>query len=228
MVSWALFGIALSAVTVAGVFAITLAGLPLLVAAAGVVRGCANAERARLRQVFSEPVRGGYRAVSRPGIMSQVSVRWRDLATWRDLAYLLGLWLPLYVLDTIVLTIWLTFLGGITLPIWYRFARNDFTNGESAHGVGLGYFPNGPHGPGAAGLFVANLPTALLAAAGFLVLFLVFNYVLVATALAHARIARALLRPPADPLAQAKSVLAHRGPLPPLVRSGGDAPRHQA
>ena len=61
-----------------------------------------------------------------------------------------------------------------------------------------------------------SLPRALLAAAVFLVLFLIFNYALVATARAHASVARALLRAPADPLAPAKEVLAGPGPLGPL------------
>lgn len=202
-------------------FAITLAGLPLLVACAGVVRGCANFERVRLRTAFTWPVRGRYRPVTRPGLMPQAIVRWKDPATWRDLAYLTGLWAPLTLLDMVVFTVWFTFLAGVTLPIWYWAPRNDFDNGVSAHGVQLGYFPNGPHGPGGVGLFVDTLPKAFLAAAGFLVLFLLFNYVLVATYSAHARCARALLRPPADPLAEAKGVLAGPGPLSHLLLNGG-------
>jgi hypothetical protein len=64
---------------------------------------------------------------------------------------------------------------------------------------------------------VDTLPKALLLAAVCLVLFLLFNYVLVATARAHAVVAAALLRAPADPLAEAKAVLAHPGPIPPLA-----------
>ena len=59
-------------------------------------------------------------------------------------------------------------------------------------------------------------PKAWLAAAGFLAAFLLFSYVLVLTARAHARIARAVLGAPADPLAPAKEVLTHPGPLGPL------------
>ena len=80
----------------------------------------------------------------------------------------------------------------------------------------LGYFPHGPHGPGGVGLYVDTLPRALLAGAAFLVAFLLFNYVVVVTARAHARIAQALLRAPADPLAGVKEVLARPGPLGPL------------
>lgn len=212
-VSWVLFSIAFTTVTVAAALAITIAGIPLLIGAAAVVRGCANVERGMLRQVFAEPVSGRYCQVTEHGLLAKLRTRWRDAATWRDLAYLLGLWVPLYALDTIVLTVWLTLLAGVAAPLWYWAPEQDFGNGTTAHGLALGYFPNGPHGHGAVGLFVDTLPLALLAAAGFLAAFLLFNYVLVATARAHARVARSLLRAPADPLAEAKEVLTHPGPL---------------
>ena len=211
--SWVLFSVAFTVATTAAVFAITLAGIPLLVGAAGVIHGCANVERTRLRQVFTQPVRGQYREVTKPGIMARLRVRWRDPATWRDLAYLVGLWVPLTILDTVVVCVWVTFLAGVTAPIWYWAPESTFSNGLVVHGIQLGYFPNGPHGPGGHGLYVDTLPKALLAAASFLILFLLFNYVLVATARAHAFAARALLRPPTDPLAPAREVLASPGPL---------------
>lgn len=218
---WVLFSVALTATVTAAGFAITLAGIPLLAAAAGVLRGCANIERGRLRRMLPGPVCGGYREVTRPGIVAQVRTRWHDTATWHDVAYLIGLWLPLFVLDTMVFSIWLTLLAGITLPAWYWAPRGDaglgYVSGTRVHGVVLGYFPHGPNGPGHAGLYVDTLPKALLAAAVFLVLFLLFNYVLVITARAHVRIARSLLRAPADPLAEAKEVLDLPGPLGPLA-----------
>ena len=217
---WLLFAIAFTATVTAAVFMITLAGIPLLVAASGVLRGCAAAERARLRPVLAGPVRGGYRPVTRPGILGQVRTRWGDPATWRETAYLIGLWPLLFTLDTVVLTVWLTLLAGVTLPAWYWAPRGNvglgYVNGTPVHGVTLGYFPHGPNGAGSWGLYVDTLPRALLAAAGFLVAFVLFNYVLVLTARAHARIASALLRAPADPLAPAKEVLSRPGPLGPL------------
>lgn len=220
LLGWGLFGVVFTVLTASAVLAITLAGLPVLIAAAVVVRGCANVERGMLRMVFREPVRGRYRRVTRPGIMGQVATRWRDPATWRDIAYLIGLWVPLTILDAVVLVPWLIFLAGVTLPLWYRAPVNScvgYCGAAHAHGVQLGYFPNGPNGPGASGLYVSTLPKALLAAAGCLVLFLLFNYVLVATARLHARAARALLRPPSDPLAEARGVMSRPGPLPPLI-----------
>jgi Putative sensor len=166
---------------------------------------------------FTRPVLGQYRPVTKKGVVAQATTRWKDRATWRDLAYLVGLWPALFVLDTVVFTVWLVFLAGITLPIWSWAPESTFSHGLTAHGVQFGYFPNGPDGPGGHGFYVDTLPRALLAAAASLVLFLAFNYVVVATARAHARVARALLRQPADPLAEVKDVLAHPGPLQSLT-----------
>ncbi|MDQ2877294.1 MAG: sensor domain-containing protein [Actinomycetota bacterium] len=214
---WLLFAAALAASVTAAAFAVTIAGLPLLTAAAGVVRGCANVERARLSAMFTRPVRGQYRPVTEKGVVAQATTRWKDRATWRELAYLIGLWPALLILDTVVFTVWLVFLAGITVPIWYWAPESTFSHGVTAHGVPFGDYPSGPHGAGAHGFYVDTLPKALLAAAACLILFLLFNYVVVATARAHARVARALLRPPADPLAAVKDVLAHPGPLQSLT-----------
>jgi Putative sensor len=213
---WLLWAAVLTATLTAAVLCITLAGIPLLVAAAGVVRGCANAERWRLRGVLAAPVHGGYRPVQRPGILAQVRTRWSDPATWRDFAYLFALFPFLWALDLAVTMVWLVLLAGITVPVWYRYIPETFNNGQTAHGLQFGYFPNGPSGPGSWGWFIGNLHQALIAAGIFLVLFLLFNYVLVGTARLHAHIASALLRAPADPMAAAKEVLTRPGPLGPL------------
>jgi hypothetical protein len=222
---WLLFSATLTATVTAAAFAITLAGLPLLIAASAVLRGCAEVERGRLRQVLTAPVRGRYRPGPETGIIGQVKARWQDPATWRDTAYLIGLWGPLFVLDTTVLTVWLTFLAGITLPAWY-WAPWQTIHGVRYHGYQLGYFPNGPNGPGGVGFYVDTLPKALLAAVVFAVLFLLVNYLVVLTARAHAAVARSLLRAPTDPLAEAKEVLAGPGPLGPLqdkIQNGSPA-----
>jgi hypothetical protein len=62
-----------------------------------------------------------------------------------------------------------------------------------------------------------SLGPALLVAAGCLIAFLLFNYVLVGTARLHARIARTVLRAGSDPLEPARAVLAQSGPLGPLI-----------
>jgi hypothetical protein len=216
-VGWVLFAAGFTATVTAAVFSITLVGIPLLIAAAEVLRWCAGVERARLRQVQTAPVGGGYRSAAGTGLIAGAKDRWRDPSTWRDAAYLIGLWAPLFTLDTVVLSIWLTFLAGVTLPVWYWAPWQDI-HGQRYHGYQLGYFPNGPHGHPGYGLYVDTLPKALLAAAVFAVLFLLFNYVVVLTARAHAAAARSLLRAPTDPLAEAKEVLAGPGPLGPLQK----------
>ncbi len=217
LTSWVLFSAAFTAVTAAAVFAITLAGIPLLTAAAGVLRGCANVERGRLRHVLTGPVRGSYREVTRTGLIAQATTRWKDPATWRDTAYLIGMWAPLMILDTIVIAVWGWFLAMITLPVWYWAPWVDY-HGHRYHGYQLGFwFPNGPHGQGTVGVFIGSLPAALLAAAAGLAGFLILNYAVVATARAQAWVARSLLKPPTDPLAAARDVLDSPGPLGPLT-----------
>jgi len=215
-----LFAIALTGITAALVLSITIVAIPLLVGAAFVVRGCAEVERARLRQVFAEPVRGYYRLPDGHGLWRQARARWGENTTWRDLGYLVGLWPVMFALDTVVCTLWAVFLSGVALPLWYSHAKGvcvGYCNGPSVSGVLIGDYPHGPHLPGDHGLYVHSLSTALLVAAGFVILFLLFNYVLVATARLHAQAARALLRRSADPLAPAREVLAGPGPLGPLV-----------
>lgn len=217
LVGWALLAAAATAASTAAVFAITLAGLPLLVTAAGVIRACANAERRRLRAVLCEPVEGRYREVAGSGVMAQARCRWTDPATWRDVAYLVGMFIPLAVVGLAALAVWLTLAAGVTLPLWYWAPFEHFSHGVTVHGVQLGYFPNGPSGSGAAGVYVDTLPKALLTALVCLLLLVPFSYLLVATARIHAAVARTLLRAPEDPLAQAKDLLQRPGPLPALM-----------
>ncbi len=223
LLSGVLFTTALTSVTAALGLSITIVAVPLLVGAAFVVRGCAEVERGRLRQMLAEPVRGYYRPPEGHGLWRQAKALWGESTIWRDLGYLVGLWPVLFTLDALVLAAWLCCLAGVTLPLWYSRVPAlcmGVCGSETGHGLMIGYYPNGLHGPGHHGLLVDTLPAALVAAAGFAVAFLLFNYVLVATARLHAQVARALLRPPADPLAPARAVLAAPGPLGPLVGTG--------
>ena len=211
-VGWVLFAIAVAVAVGGAGLSVTLAGLPVLVAAAAAIRWCADVERARLRPMVDGPVAGSYRPVAGSGVMAQLRTKWRDPATWRDVAYVVGLFVPLLALDTIVLAVWWASLAAITLPIWYRFPWHSI-HGVRYHGYDLGYHPNGPHGPGGWGLYVDTLPKALAVAGVCLILFLLFNYVVVLTARAHAAVARGLLGAADDPLREAKQVLDRPGPL---------------
>ena len=216
---WLLFGAALAAVTTAAALSITLAGIPLLVAAAGIIHACAGSERSRLRAVSGEPVEHRYREPDETpaGLRARARAYWKDAATWREFAYLAGMFLPLVVLGCVVLAVWLTLAAGVTLPLWYWAPFNHFSHGLTVHGVQLGYFPNGPRGPSAVGIYVDTLPKALLTALVCLLLLVLFSYLLVLTARTHANVARALLRAPEDPLAPAKHLLQRAGPLPSLL-----------
>jgi Putative sensor len=210
VVGLTLFAVALTAALTGVLLIFTVAGLPLLIVAADAIRWCADVERARLRPFCGE-VRASYRRAD-GGLLARFAARWRDPAAWRDVAYLAGAFIPLAVLGLITSTIWLVLLAGITLPVWY-WAPWQSVHGVRYHGYALGYFPNGPHGSPAYGWYIDTLPKALLAAAVFLVAFLAFSYVLVATARAHVRVARSLLGSAHDPLREAKEVLSHPGPL---------------
>jgi hypothetical protein len=220
-VSCVTFSVALTAACGAAALAVTVLAIPLLVAAAEVVHWCAAVERRTAAQLYPGPLTAAYLAPDGRGIWARAKAAWRDRAIWRELGYLLGLWVPLFGLDTIVLSVWLTLLAGITVPLWYWAPRGTemlgYVNGARVHGLAIGYFPHGATGPGSVGVYVDTLPKALLVAAAFAVGFLLFNYVLVATARMHGRVARALLRPPADPLEEVRSVLTGRGPLGPLT-----------
>ncbi len=196
-----------AAALVAGAAAVaagTVAGIGLLRPAAGRIRAYADAERRRLRLIWSEPVSAAYAPddgpYRGPGALTRAIARWRDPVLWRDLGYLVAMWLPLALLDATVLSVWAALLAGIALPFWYWLPRGTeavgYIHGSAVHGLPIGYFPHGPAGPGAIGLYVDTMPRAVLAAAICGVLFLLFNYVLVRAARAHAGAARALLGPP--------------------------------
>jgi hypothetical protein len=69
---WLLFGAALAAATTAAALSITLAGIPLLVAAAGIIHACAQSERSRLRAASGQPVEHRYRGHPAPVVLRAV------------------------------------------------------------------------------------------------------------------------------------------------------------
>jgi hypothetical protein len=212
VVSWVLFALVFTAATTALTLAITLLGLPLLIVTAAVVRGCANSERLRLRQLVPERLTGGYRNAAGRGLLAQVRAAWTDPAIWRNIVYFVGLFPFLWALDLAVLVIWVAFIGCIALPAWYWAPEESFPGG-TARGAQFGYFPHGPHGPGGVGIYVDTPAKAVGVALIFVVLSLLFSYVVVLTARLHARVAYSLLHAPEDPLAEVKNVLAQPGPL---------------
>jgi Putative sensor len=237
-----LFSLVVTVVAVSAPLVVIGIGVPLLLVAAHLVRGAAHLERQRAAMV------PGVAAAERPvdrsgpadlpvdamdglsptgaGLLASVRRRWTDPAMAPSLGYLVGLYVPLMVLDTVVLSLWLGILGGITIPFWYWAVPQTF-DGVTDHGLFWGSFPHGPGGPDAVGLAIDDLPTAVAVAAAFAVLFVVVACPLVVgAARLHARTAGRLLGRPADPLAPARAVLRSPGPLAPLAETllGGAEP----
>jgi hypothetical protein len=210
------FSVALTVLLTSYVMAITWVGIPLLVGAALIIRGCAQVERWRTRLV-GVGIPASYRPVTSPGLFAQVKTRWADPATRRDCGYLILMFAPLFVLDVVALSIWLSFLAMVTLPLWYWSIPQTWENtGIHDHGVMLGYLPNGPGmAYGGFGVWVGSIQAALAASAVFFVLALLATYLVVGAARAHAAVARTLLGPYVEPLAAARRMLTEPGPLTP-------------
>jgi hypothetical protein len=190
---------------------ITWLGVPLLLGAMEIVRGCARLERSRGR-LLGHPVAESYRATGGGGLVRQVRARLADPATRRDCGYLSLLYPPLLVLDVVALAIWLVCLAGVALPLWYWAIPNQWHDGPTEYGALIGYLPDGPHGRGF-GVWIGSLPSALAASGVFLLVAPLAGALVVAAARVHAAAARALLGPATDPLAAARRVLDQRGPL---------------
>ena len=136
-----------------GLLSVTLAGLPVLLAAAAVIRWCAGVERARLRAMGGGPVPGSYREVAGSGVMARLA---HQVAGPGHLA---GRRLPgrpvrpaARARHFVVIAVWWAFLAGITLPDLVLGAVADHPRrGAVSPRLQLGYFPNGPHGHPALG-----------------------------------------------------------------------------
>ncbi|MGW0846859.1 sensor domain-containing protein [Streptomyces sp. NPDC002787] len=186
-----LFAFCLATLVVATALNITLLGLPLLIGAAAVLRGCAHIERMRAGLVGA-PVPADYRTVEPAGILAAVKARWSDPATLRDALYLVALFVPLLLLDAVALLLWLTSLALVVFPAWYWTVPD---------GSALGL------------LRVDDLPLAFLVAVAACAITLPTVCAVAGAARLHAAVAHKLLGPRTDPLAAAKRLLSEPGPL---------------
>ena len=197
---------------------VTWLGLPLLLGATEIVRGCAGLERQRAR-LFGDAITSGYRPTP-GGLFGQVRTRLTDPATWRDTGFLTLLFPPLLVLDVVALAVWLVCLAGIALPAWYWTIPNSWHDGTTEYGVLLGV----PTPAGRTGIWIGSLPSALAASAASLLLAPLAATLLTGAAWLHHRVARLLLGPHTDPLAEARRVLGAPGPLTAPPRPEGVTP----
>ena len=211
VLSLALFCVITCGTVISGVLVVIWAGLPLLVGTAYFIRGCVVLERGRAHTVVPEGLPALPQVPNAEGFFPTLKALWRDRVTQRGLTHFTLLALPLFLLDTVVWTIWLSFLGTVTVPIWWRYVPQDY-DGQHVHGLQFGYFPHGPHGRDTIGFFVGSDLSAAVAAVAGLVLVLAWNYVLVATARMQVNAVRAMVTG-RDPMAAARRVLAAPGPL---------------
>ena len=212
IVGTALFGAVVPITLTSAALVIIWAGLPLLIGAAYFIRGCVVMERGRARVLVPEGLPALEPMDAAEGFFANLKAAWRNRVTLRGLAHFTLLYVPLLALSAVVFAVWLAFLALITVPIWYRYLPYDF-DGQRIHGMAWGYFPHGPHGKDAVGFWIGSDLSAAVAAVVALVLFLAWNYVLVATARVHATAMRAVISGTGDPLAPARRVLESPGPL---------------
>jgi signal transduction histidine kinase len=99
--------------------AITLLGIPVLIATMFAWRAMAGLERSLARSLLGEDVPSPYRTVPPGKWWSRLRVRLADPATWKDLAYLLLLF-PLALFTFVVaVTLVGVVLGLLSAPAWY-------------------------------------------------------------------------------------------------------------
>ncbi|MEV6922980.1 sensor domain-containing protein [Dactylosporangium sp. NPDC051485] len=207
-----LFAFLVGVLLIAAIANITWLGLPISIGAAMVVRGCAAVERNRAA-LAGPAISGDYRPPA-GGVFTRARVLWTDPAMARDCAYLLALFPILLVLDAGALLLGCVTIGLLTIPAWFWLMPQTWPNGETGHGLMIGSFPDGPEA-GGWGLWIGDLPTALIVAVGALIAgALAVAPVLIGAARLHIRFADRLLGPAVDPLAEAKAILAGPGPLP--------------
>src|SRR5690242_9000615 len=81
------FVVLVTGVTLGGIFAITIVGLPVLLALLLAARALAYAERWRAGLLFGR-IQASYRAADSPGFWARIKTIGFDPASWRDLLWL--------------------------------------------------------------------------------------------------------------------------------------------
>lgn len=121
---------------VAGGLTLVLVGLPLLALLGLVGIPVAAVERWRLRLIDADPAPSGHRPPGRPGVVALLRTRYREQATWRELAYTLLFAVVLWPLDLLAAGVALAVaLGLIATPSWWRRSATDASTGCSRRGA---------------------------------------------------------------------------------------------
>jgi len=116
-VSW--FCVLVTGISLGIGMAITLIGIPILVAMLWAVRWMAQVERFLVRVLIGTDATAHYRRPERPGVWAQIMTRLGDPQTWKDLVYLL-VQFPLGIVWFVVaVTLISVSLGALFAPVYY-------------------------------------------------------------------------------------------------------------
>ena len=120
----ATFTIAVTGLALGAGLAITLAGLPVLLATLLAVRAFAAVERTRAGWLLGTPIQGRERRL-RGSLWQRIRAILSDPASWRDTLWSLVL-LPVGIAGfTVAVSLWATALGFLTSPAWYWALPSD-------------------------------------------------------------------------------------------------------
>ena len=132
------FTIAVTGLALGAGLAITLAGIPVLLATLLVMRALAAVERKRAGWLLGVSIHGGERRVS-GSLWQRTRTILSDPASWRDTLWSVVL-LPIGVAGfTVAVTLWATALGFLTSPAWYWALPSDDETIPLLDSTSLGY-----------------------------------------------------------------------------------------
>ncbi|WP_258400974.1 sensor domain-containing protein [Micromonospora saelicesensis] len=103
--------VALLLLSVGGLLAVVVVGIPLLGAIALLGLPVAGIERWSLRMIDARPVPDAHRTPPRPGLASWLRTRFTEPVTWRELGYAALLMLVLWPIDLLAVIL------GLTVPL---------------------------------------------------------------------------------------------------------------
>ncbi|GAA3716769.1 sensor histidine kinase [Nonomuraea antimicrobica] len=160
------------------VMTLVLVGIPMVLALGLGGVPVAALERTRLRIIDGEPATSPHRVPGRPGLRAWLELRFREQATWRELAYTGLLVVVLWPVELAIM------LYGLVLPV--AMICTPLALGEADS---INVFKTWR---------VEGYPGAFLVAALGVVVLLLAVYPLTALAMVHAMLARFLLTPRGD------------------------------
>jgi hypothetical protein len=132
------FSVIVTGLALAAGLAITLAGIPILLATLVLARSIAEVERRRAAPVLGKRFAGRERRLE-GGVWQRTKAIATDPASWRDAAWSL-LTLPIGVAGfTAVVTMWSVALGMVTSPAWLWATNDGDPDLPFFNDLGIGY-----------------------------------------------------------------------------------------